>query len=168
MKTKGGLLFITIAGVVVIVIIFIGIFVFGTAIMRLGNDHGDNVPTPTAHYCYWDYSLNETDHLDTYYYPGNESKFVVVTLKVVNNDTEPFDNNPYFWKLTVNQISYDVSFYTFAAKEINYRSVEVQYQGTYTWKIVFELPKTGTYLGGIQITYDSWYGPTMRFNPYLL
>lgn len=135
----------------------------------LGNsDDHENIPPVEQHYCYWDYALNETDHLDTYYFPKEENKFVVVTLKVVNNDTEPFETNPFYWSLVVNHISYDPSYYTWAAKEIGYQSVAVNYLGTHTWKIVFEIPEKNTVLGAIEMVYGTWGGPTMQYNPYLL
>lgn len=156
-------------GIVLIIVMVVFVLFWAVWSFPHGNSDGNNNPVPfQQHYCYWDYLLNETDHLDTYYVPDEGNKYVVVTLRVVNNDSEPFSNNPYFWSLTVNRISYDTSFVTYLSDENAYESVEVQYGGTYTWKIVFEIPKKGTFLGGLEITYDTWYGPTMRFNPWLL
>lgn len=155
-------LFITVLGCIFIVVIFLGILVLGTTILHRGM-----VPTPEAHYCYWDYELEEKDHLDTYYYPTNGSKFVVVTLKVVNQDDVPFSNNPYFWCLTINRVSYDISFYTFAVDEINYESVEVNRGGNYTWKIVFETPENISSTS-MSIGYDNWMGPHMKQDSRLL
>lgn len=134
-------------------------------------DHHQNPPPykpPIESYaCNWDYSLNTTDHFGVYTYPGAGMKYVILTLKVINNASESITTNLYLWSFTLNHITYSPSGMTYIGNWVSYQTVDVQHGGTFTWQIVYEVP-TEVSLSNPTIEYSAYIHPIMHFEPSLL
>jgi len=134
------------AALIILVLIVIVAVVAAGFILMSGS-----TPTTSSAACHIDFKVTTTQHIGEYYSSlgvyqneaGAGMKYAIYEITVVNGADKSLSLNAYFWESVISGVTYQHSVATYDSS-IGYQSVDVGKGGTFTTKIVFEVPSSSS------------------------
>jgi type II secretory pathway pseudopilin PulG len=101
----------------------------------------------SARACHVSFSVSTATHIGQYYdslgvyqhQPSAGMKYAIYTITVNNQADRSLSTNAYFWESVISGVSYQNDVATYDSS-IGYQNVDVGKGGTFTTKIVYQVP----------------------------